>query len=145
MVAYDKYLDQYGSEYIEEVSLDKLLTEADIISLHIPLTTETREMVDSSFLGKCKDGCILINTSRGKNVNIKDVVAALRSGKLGGVCLDVFPSEPPASGDGVFKALLEELCGMENVVMSPHVAGWTVESKRKIAEVLLRKIASVIS
>ncbi len=143
VVAYDKYLDQYGSEYIEEVSLDKLLTEADIISLHIPLTAETREMVDSSFLGKCKDRCILINTSRGKNVNIEDVVAALRSGKLGGVCLDVFPSEPPASGDGVFRTLFEELCGMENVVMSPHVAGWTVESKRKIGEVLVGKIRNI--
>ena len=144
-MAYDKYLHKYGSEFVEEVSLDKLLAEADIISLHIPLTAETREMVDSMFLEKCRDGCILINTSRGKNINLGDVVAALRSGKLGGVCLDVFPSEPPASGDDVFKSLFEELCGMENVVMSPHVAGWTVESKRKIAEVLLRKIESIAS
>ncbi len=145
VVAYDKYLDKYGSEFIEEVSLDKLMAEADIISMHIPLTAETREMVDTSFLGKCKDGCILINTSRGKNVNIGNVVAALRSGKLGGICLDVFPSEPPASGGEDFKKVFDELCALDNVVLSPHVAGWTIESKQKIAEVLLRKIASVIS
>ncbi len=140
VIAFDKYLDAYGSEFVEEVSLDKLLSESDIISLHIPLTDETREMVDSSFLEKCKDGCILINTSRGKNVRLVDLVTALTSGKLGGACLDVFPSEPPASGDAAFKALFEELCAKENVVMSPHVAGWTVESKRKIAEVLVGKI-----
>lgn len=140
VIAFDKYLDHYGSAFVEEVTLDKLLADSDIISLHIPLTAETREMVDSSFLEKCKDGCILINTSRGKNINLGDVVAALRSGKLGGVCLDVFPSEPPGLGSAAFKALFEELCGMENVVLSPHVAGWTVESKRKIGEVLVGKI-----
>ncbi len=140
VIAYDKYLDNYGSELVEEVTLDKLLAESDIISLHIPLTAETREMVDSSFLGKCKDGCILINTSRGKNINIGDVVLALNSGKLGGVCLDVFPAEPPTSGSEEFKTAFEALCGMENVIMSPHVAGWTEESKRKIGEVLVGKI-----
>jgi len=140
VVAYDKYIDGYGTEFVEQVTLDQLLTDADIISLHIPLTAETREMVDLSFLEKCKFGCILINTSRGKNINISDVVASLKTGKLGGACLDVFPSEPPSSGGAEFKALFEELCGMENVIMSPHVAGWTVESKRKIAEVLVEKI-----
>lgn len=145
VVAYDKYLDHYGSEFIEEVSLDKLLASSDIISLHIPLTDETREMVDSSLLEKCKDGCILINTSRGKNINLRDVLEALNSGKLGGACLDVFPSEAPASGGEDFKKEFAELCALDNVVLSPHVAGWTIESKRKIAEVLLRKIASVIS
>lgn len=143
VIAYDKYLDHYGSEYIGEVSLDTLLTESDIISLHIPLTGETREMVDAAFLEKCKDGCILINTSRGKNINLGDVVAALRSGKLGGVCLDVLPLEPPGTGDASFKALFEELCAMHNVILSPHVAGWTVESKQKIAEVLVGKIGSL--
>jgi D-3-phosphoglycerate dehydrogenase / 2-oxoglutarate reductase len=142
VMAYDKYLDQYGSDAIEEVTLDRLLAEADIISLHIPLTAETRELVDATFIAKCKDGCILINTSRGKNINIGDVVSALKSGKLGGVCLDVFPFEPPASGDAVFKTLFEELCKMENVVVSPHVAGWTLQSKQKIGEVLVGKIRS---
>ena len=71
------------------------------------------------------------------------MLAALKSGKLGGVCLDVFTSEPPESGDAAFNGFFEELCAMENVVMSPHVAGWTVESKRKIGEVLVGKIRKI--
>ena len=142
ILAFDKYLEGYAVEHVEEVTLKTLLTESDIISLHIPLTPETKEMVDASFIRRCKKGVVLINTSRGKNINLGDVLAALNSGEIGGVCLDVFPYEPPASGPDEFTFLFEELCQMENVVLSPHVAGWTVESKRKIAEVLLKKIRS---
>lgn len=140
VLAFDKYLDHYGNESVEEVSLDTLLSASDIISLHIPLTAETREMVDREFLGRCKPGCVLINTSRGKNICLGDVVSALKSGQLGGVCLDVLPYEPPSLGSEAFRIEMEELSTFSQVVLSPHVAGWTVESKRKIAEVLVRKI-----
>ena len=140
VLTYDKYLENYGSGNVQEVALEILLAQADIISLHIPLTPETKEMVNMAFLEKCKRGCILINTSRGKNLNLRDVSEALKSGQLGGVCLDVFPFEPPMAGPDDFKQVFAELCLMNNVVMSPHVAGWTVESKRKIAEVLVGKI-----
>jgi D-3-phosphoglycerate dehydrogenase / 2-oxoglutarate reductase len=140
VLAYDKYLEHYGNEKVEEVTLDTLLSESDIISLHIPLTDETQDMVDSAFLGKCKPGSVLINTSRGKNIQLGDVLAALKTGLLGGVCLDVFPHEPPSKGPEAFKMQMAELIRLENVVLSPHVAGWTVESKQKIAEVLVRKI-----
>ena len=143
VLAYDKYLVDYGTDYVTVADLDTLLQQSDIISLHIPLTTETREMVDAAFISKCKSGAILINTSRGKNVNLHDVASALRSGHLGGACFDVFPFEPPSSGNEDFKKVFEELCKMENVVLSPHIAGWTVESKRKIAEILLTKIKLV--
>jgi len=144
ILAYDKYLKDYSAEHVEEVSLDQLLSDSDIISLHIPLTPETKEMVDVAFIRKCKKGVILINTSRGKNINLGDVLSALKSGDLGGACLDVFPYEPPASGPDEYKVLFVELSQLENVVLSPHVAGWTVESKRKIAEVLLKKIKSAL-
>jgi D-3-phosphoglycerate dehydrogenase / 2-oxoglutarate reductase len=140
VLAYDKYLEGYAAEHVEEVSLETLLTESDIISLHIPLTPETKEMVDTSFIRQCKKGVVLINTSRGKNINLSDVLNALKRGDIGGACLDVFPYEPPSSGPEEFKVLFEELSRLESVVLSPHVAGWTVESKRKISEVLLRKI-----
>lgn len=143
VLAYDKYLVDYGTDHVTVADLETLLQQSDIISLHIPLTTETREMVDAAFISKCKSGAILINTSRGKNVNLHDVVSALRSGHLGGACFDVFPFEPPSSGNEDFKKVFEELCKMENVVLSPHIAGWTVESKRKIAEILLTKIKLV--
>jgi D-3-phosphoglycerate dehydrogenase len=144
VLAYDKYLTDYGNDHVGEVSLEELLREADIISLHIPLTAETREMVDEKFISKCKPGFVLINTSRGKNINMEDVIGALKSGQMGGACLDVLPYEPPSSGDDKFKKEFEELIGLDNVVLSPHVAGWTVESKRKIAEVLVGKIGGYI-
>ncbi len=144
VLAFDKYLVDYGTDHVTAVDLESLLQQSDIISLHVPLTTETREMVDAAFISRCKPGVILINTSRGKNINLKDIIGALRTGHLGGVCLDVFPFEPPSSGNEEFRKAFDELCLMENVVLSPHVAGWTVESKRKIGEILLTKIRLLI-
>lgn len=143
VLVYDKYLKGFGVGQVEEVELNKVQREADIISLHVPLTAETREMVDDAFISKCKSGFMLINTSRGKNIKLSDVLTALSSGQLGGACLDVLPYEPPMSGPEEYKNIFAALCAKENVVLSPHVAGWTVESKRKIAEVLLKKIASL--
>ncbi len=143
VLAYDKYLENYGSAEVRAVSREMLLSASDVISLHIPLTAETKEMVNEEFISHCKPGAILINTSRGKNVNLRDVVDALKSGQLGGACMDVFPFEPPSSGSAEFQQAFDELTGMENVVLSPHVAGWTLESKRKIAEVLVEKIGGL--
>jgi len=142
VLAYDKYLSGYAPAHVEEVTLDMLVRESDIISLHIPLTPETTHMINSTFLNKCKPGTILINTSRGKNINLGEVIDAMKSGQLGGLCIDVFPEEPPFSGSGVTPAQMEILAALENVVLSPHIAGWTVESKRKIADVLIGKIPS---
>lgn len=143
VVAYDKYLEQYGDAKVIAVDYDALLDQADIISLHVPLTTETFEMVNKDFIEKCKKGSVLINTSRGKVVDLNSLLDALRSGHLKGACLDVQSYEPPSSGPEAYQKVFNELCTMENVVFSPHVAGWTVESKRKIAEVLLNKIRTM--
>jgi D-3-phosphoglycerate dehydrogenase len=140
VLAYDKYLAGYGNEFISESSLETVLSQSDIVSLHVPLTAETKEMVNASFINRCKRGFILINTSRGKNVDLGALVNGLQSGQVGGACLDVFASEPPASGPEDFKQAFGLLCGMNHVVLSPHVAGWTVESKQKITAVLLNKI-----
>lgn len=144
VLAYDKYLSNHGTANVEAVDLEMILEQSDIISFHIPLTAETKGMVNTAFISKCKPGVILINTSRGKNINLEDVVEALKNGQLGGACLDVLAFEPPSSGDEEFKKHFETLCLMENVVLSPHVAGWTVESKRKISEVLVKKIAGLL-
>ncbi len=140
VLAYDKYKTNYSSGKVTEVDLEYLLHEADIISLHIPLTMETKKMVNTDFISKCKRSVVIINVSRGKIVNLKALLGGLRSGQLKGACLDVLPYEPPASGPDDFNILFDELCALENVVLSPHVAGWSIESKRKIAEVLLAKI-----
>ena len=142
VLAFDKYVSGFGNEFVHETDLETVLRESDIISLHIPLTAETKEMINASFFLRVKKGCVLINTSRGKIVDLAAVLNALRDDQLKGACLDVLPYEPPMKGPEDFQRIFLELCKLDNVVLSPHVAGWTLESKRKIAEVLLGKIKS---
>lgn len=140
VLAYDKYLSGYGTGIVTESTLDTVLAESDVLSLHIPLTEETRGMVDAAFLRRCKPGLVLINTSRGKIADLGAVADALDTGRLAGACLDVFPHEPPGSGPPDVIAAFARLAAMPHVVLTPHIAGWSVESKRNIAEVLLQKI-----
>jgi D-3-phosphoglycerate dehydrogenase len=145
VLAYDKYLSGFGNECITETSQEEVLGQSDVISLHIPLTAETRDLVNESFLARCKKGVILVNTSRGKNVDLVALVAGLQTGQVGGACLDVFATEPPANGQPDFLEAFNTLCALDNVILSPHVAGWTVESFRKISSVLLEKISRHLS
>lgn len=142
---YDKYKEHFakGSRFIEEVQLDDLQRNSDIISFHLPLTEETKYFVDNSFLQKCKKGVIIVNTSRGKVVNESDLIKNLKSGQVGGACLDVFENEKVEVLSEAEKLKYEELYKMKNVVLTPHVAGWTHESKYKIAKVLVDKISKL--
>ena len=144
IIAYDKYLSQYGDDKVKAVELDFLLSSADIISFHVPLMDETFEMVNAAFLNRCKKGCVIINTSRGKVIELNALVDALQSFHVKGACLDVLPFEPPASGTESFQNVFDALCKLDNVVLSPHVAGWTIESKKRIADVLLKKIGQEV-
>ena len=94
-------------------------------------------------MSECKDDLILINTSRGKVLDTKALVTALKNEKLRGACLDVFENEKPHHFTSEEDQLYKALYAFENVVLSPHIAGWTHESLRKIAEVLLAKITSI--
>lgn len=142
ILAYDKYKTDYTNnfEQVRETTLEEILANADIISLHLPFTPETKHLVNSDFLKKCKDGVILINTSRGHVVSTEDLIVGLKSGKVGGACLDVFENEKTATFSQKEHLMYEELYGFENVILTPHVAGWTKESLQRLAEVLLRKI-----
>lgn len=142
VLAYDKYKADYAEDmpWVRETNLDELIQHADIISLHLPLTEETKHIVNKKFIDRCKPGFILINTSRGNCVKTIDLVAALESGKLGGACLDVFENEKPATFGAEERKIYTRLHAIENVVLTPHIAGWTHESKRRLAEVLLEKI-----
>lgn len=143
---YDPYVLGLPSSYsyLQKVSLDELLNKADIISLHVQLTEETKYMVDGHFLDKCKQGAILINSSRGAVVDTEALVLALESGKLAGACLDVFENEKQESFSDKETEMYGRLYQMENVVLSPHIAGWTRESLERIAEVMLHKLGNAL-
>lgn len=145
VLAFDKYKPKgFAAEmpWVKEVNLEEIQARADVISLHLPLTNETRCFVDTAFIQKCKKGFVLINTARGQCVEIETMVEALESGEMGGACLDVFWNEKPQTFTDQEKGWYDRLHRLENVVFSPHVAGWTQESKRLLAEVLLEKIAA---
>ena len=134
--------ENYGPEwdFVSRVALEDILKESDVISLHLPLTEETRNLVDWQFITSCKDKVIILNTSRGKVIKTLDLVEALEQGKVGGACLDVFENEKPHTFSLSETNTYTRLYSMENVVLSPHVAGWTFESLERIAHVTLTKL-----
>lgn len=142
VLAYDKYKTDYahGMPWVRETDLETIQRQADVISLHLPLTPETRHYVDAAFLQRCRPGLILVNTARGANVDTEALVNALEDGRVGGACLDVFENEKPDTYTEHEQQLYQRLFARENVVVSPHIAGWTHESKRLLAEILLEKI-----
>lgn len=147
VLAFDKYKTTgYASEmpWVLESNLSDIQEQADIISLHLPLSAETRHLVDADFIERCKNGFILMNTARGACINTADVVAALEAGSIGGACLDVFENEKPPTFSAAEAALYERLHALGNVVLTPHIAGWTQESKYLLAAVLLEKISAVV-
>jgi D-3-phosphoglycerate dehydrogenase len=140
--AYDKYKQRYAAQerYVVETDLNGVLKQSDIISLHIPLTAETRFMVDKVFLQKCKPGVIIVNSSRGKVLKTEDLIRQLELGYVSGACLDVLENEEISAYSDKEKELYERLFQFKNVLLSPHIAGWTKESLQKIAQVLALKI-----
>jgi D-3-phosphoglycerate dehydrogenase / 2-oxoglutarate reductase len=142
VLAYDKYLSSFPADldFVQKVEMKEIFEKAQIVSLHIPLTPETLYFIEEEFIRKMAQPFYLINTSRGKNVHLPALLAALESGKILGACLDVFENENPKSFSSDEFSLYAKLFSLQNVLCSPHVAGWTVESKQKIAKVLLEKI-----
>ncbi|HNP66357.1 MAG TPA: 2-hydroxyacid dehydrogenase [Aequorivita sp.] len=136
--------ENVGDENAMQVSLDELQQSADVLSLHTPWTPLTDKMVNSEFINSFSKPFWLINTARGKSVVTADLVSALKSGKVLGAGLDVLEYEK-LSFETLFDSdnlpnSLKELFAMDKVILSPHIAGWTVESKEKLAMVIADKI-----
>lgn len=142
IIAYDKYKKGFGNTYVEEVTLDELKRRTDVLSLHIPLTDETNDMVDLGFISSFSKPFWLINTARGKVVNLEGLEQMLIEKKVVGAGLDVLINEKFGSLTQDEKALYQRLFNYNNVLLTPHVAGWSVESYEKIASVLSKKIIS---
>ena len=146
ILIYDKYRQRLPDEFRSVVrvkNLDTLLSKADVVSFHLPLTDETVGFFDKKKLETCKDGVILLNTSRGAVIQTSVLVEGLETKKIGGACLDVFENEKPKTYSEKELKMYKKLLSMSNVIVSPHVAGWTVESKRKLSEILLRQIRKI--
>ena len=141
VIAYDKYISGFGNSHVEEVSLEEIFQRADIVSLHTPLSTETIGMMNSSLFEKFKKPIVVINTARGKSLVVEDLIDSLNSKRIIGACLDVLDIE--SSNFNLNKATsqsFEKLKKFNNVILSPHIAGWSYESKEKMAQVILEKI-----
>jgi len=139
ILAYDKYLDNYPYKS----NMRTIFQQANILSLHIPLTSETTYLVDKDYIKRFEKPIYIINTARGKCVNTKDLVSAMKNGKVLGACLDVLEYEKTSFEDLERKELITELqyiFDSEKTILSPHIAGWTKQSKLRIAEVLFQKI-----
>jgi D-3-phosphoglycerate dehydrogenase len=141
VIAYDKYISGFGTNHVKEVNLEEIFQRADFVSLHTPLSNETTGMMNSSFFKKFKKPFIVINTARGKSLVVEDLIDSLDSKKIIGACLDVLDIE--SSDFSLNKTKIksfEKLKKFNNVVLSPHIAGWSYESKEKMAKVILEKI-----
>ena len=130
-----------SDEFATQVSLQELQENADILSLHTPLTEDTLYMIDEKFISKMKKNFYFINTARGKNLKTSALVNALKSGKIKGACLDVLEYEKTSFENLETKNEdLEYLLNSEKAIITPHIAGWTHESKIKLAQVIVDKI-----
>ena len=146
VISYDKYKNNYSDSYTKEVELQEIFEKSDILSIHIPLNSETKYMINNSFISKFKKPFFLINTSRGLIVKTNSIVEALKSGKILGAALDVIEYEDTSFEkiENIFDHTdFRELVNNEKVILSPHIAGWTNESKLRLAEVLIDKILAL--
>lgn len=143
VLAYDKYYHGFDRGHVKEASLKEIFENADVLSLHLPLTPETTYMIDYGFLSSFKKPYWLINTSRGKVLRTSDMIRCLEEGKIRSAALDVLENEKIATLSASEQLVFEQMISNEKIFLSPHIAGWTHESKRKIAEILLSGIKKV--
>jgi (S)-sulfolactate dehydrogenase len=140
VAGYDPYRPGGHADWtgIQRLQLKDLLATSDVVSLHTPLTPETRRMIDAAAIAAMKPGAILINASRGGVVDEAALCAALKAGRLGGAALDVFETEPVTAESGrMFQ-------GVPNLILTPHIAGVTDESKVRVSAVTARAVAKVL-
>lgn len=136
VLAYDPYspADDPAWRLARNVSLDGLLETADVVSLHTPLTDQTRHMIDAGALARMKADAILINAARGGIIDEVALAAALKAGRPGGAALDVFETEPLTAAAG------EKFKGIANLVLTPHIAGVTEESNERVSHLIAEKV-----
>ncbi|KAA5537278.1 hydroxyacid dehydrogenase [Taibaiella lutea] len=145
ILALDKYRNDFEEEGITECkSIEPIWEQADIISFHLPLTTETQYYFDEGFLNRMQKPFTLLNLSRGKVVEQASLYTGLKSGKIKGAALDVWEMEPVGKMEGVMKLQLEEMLQMPNFIATPHIGGYTVQALYKMSYFLVEKIKKAV-
>lgn len=140
VLTYDKFLTNYGDDFAQEATMERIMTESDVISLHVPLTDETRLMVNAEFIGRMSKPFYLLNVARGEIVSLGDLSVGIQTGKVRGAGLDVLENERLSSLTPNQQATFAFFRESDRVVLTPHIAGWTHESYVRINEVLVRQL-----
>ena len=140
VIATDPYLPEDNENWnvAQKVALDELLATADVMSIHCPLTPDTRGMIGAQQLARMKKGAVLINSARGGIVDEPACAEALRSGHLGGAALDVFDYEPIKPDAG------KVFAGLSNVILTPHISGVTLEANHRVSFMTVNSVARVL-
>jgi D-3-phosphoglycerate dehydrogenase / 2-oxoglutarate reductase len=140
VLAYDKYKADYSDQYASAATPDEIFEQSDILSLHIPLTEETRNMVNARYISRFRKNIILVNTARGEIVSLADLHTALEESKVRGAVLDVLENEKLHTLTPIQAHAFNSIKERSNVILTPHIAGWTYESHVKINVALVSKI-----
>lgn len=140
ILAYDKYKFGFGNEWVKEANFEQVCRYADVISFHVPLTEETHHMAGTDFFNQLERKPFLLNTCRGDVADTAAVIKALDQEKIAGAALDVLWNEKPASYTAEEKALFDKLVNRKNVLVTPHIAGYSQEAFLKMAGILLEKL-----
>jgi len=147
IMAYDKYKSNFGNDFVAEVQLSEVFKKADIVSFHIPYNKENHYFVDKNFISQFEKKILILNTSRGKILNTEDLVSSLKNGKVIGTGLDVIEYENVSlqnSEKEKWNDSMLYLSQSNNVVLTPHIAGWSLESNIKLSEIIFEKIIKII-
>ena len=140
-VIFHDILPDLSDQFATQVSLEELQKRAEILSLHIPLTSETHYLIDDNFISKMENNFYFVNTARGKNLKTKALVEAIETGKVLGACLDVLEYEKSSFENlELGNSDLQFLLDSDKVIVTPHIAGWSQQSKIKLAQVIVDKI-----
>lgn len=145
VLAYDKFKSGFARTYIKEANQEQIARYADIISFHVPLTEATTGMADADFFRSLKRKPLILNTSRGKVIALTALIEALENKQISGAGLDVLPNEKLSTYTENEKAELDKLLARQDVIITPHIAGYSQEADYKMAAVLLEKLGFSIS
>ena len=140
LLVYDRFKSGFGNEFVQESTLEAIQQQAEIISFHVPLTELTTGMVNTAFLNTLQRQPLLVNTSRGSIIKLEDLINSLEQEKLRGVALDVLPNEDLSSYTPLENEQLERLTRKDNVLLTPHIAGYSYEAFERMSTILLEKL-----